>query len=194
VTKTEAYENAAICYRRAGYEWDAARCYQLAGLHRLAGEIYESIGSYPEAAAAYRDARLPVLGAWLLAHRAGLPAEALARRGGLPARPEGAPLRHRLIFARCAIAEGSPADVLAAVVAEVRAALEDRAVVADPVTEDWAVAVSEAAGRYDLAALVFAAAVRGGRYGAAQRWNTWSKRVLDTEITLPPAPMPAATA
>jgi hypothetical protein len=191
VTKTEAYEQAAVCYRRAGYDWDAARCYQLAGGHRRAAEIYESIGSYAEAAAAYRDAGLPALGAWLLAHRAGLPTEAQAMLGGLAARPDGAPLRHRLILARCAIAEGSQADVIVAVVAEVRAALEDRAVLADPVAEEWAVAVSEAAGRYDQAALVFAAAVRGGRYGAAQRWNTWSKRVLDTEVILPPAPAAA---
>ena len=43
-------------------------------------------------------------------------------------------------------------------------------------------ALSEAAARYDQAALVFAAAVLGGRYGAAQRWNSWSTRVLDTEV------------
>ncbi len=191
MTKTEAYEQAAVCYRRAGYDWDAARCYGLAGVHRRAAEIYESIGSYAEAAAAYRDAGLPALGAWLLAHRADLPADARAMLGGLAAGPDGAPLRYRLILARCAIAEGSPADVIVPAVAEVRAALEDRAVLADPVAEEWAVAVSEAAGRYDQAALVFAAAVRSGRYGAAQRWNTWSKRVLDTEVILPPAPAAA---
>jgi hypothetical protein len=188
VNKAEAYEAAAVYYRRAGYDWDAARCYQLARVHRRAAEIYESIGSYPEAAAAYRDAGLPALGAWLLAHRAGQPAEARAMLGEPPATHDSLPLRYQLILARCAIAEGSPADVIVPAVTAVRAELADRAVFADQVAEEWAVAASEAAGRYDQAALVFAAAVRGGRYGAAGRWNTWSKRVLDTEVILPPTP------
>lgn len=187
MTRREAYEQAAVCYGRAGYDLDAARCYQLAGDHEDAAKIYESIGRYPEAAAAYRDAGLPVLGAWLLAHRAARPADALAMLGTLPARPDGAPLRRPLILARCAIAQGAPADVIVPAVEQVRAMLADRAVPADSLAEEWAVAVSEAAGRYDQAALVFAAAVRGGRYGAAERWNAWSKRVLDTEVTLPPA-------
>lgn len=110
--------------------------------------------------------------------------------GEPPVTYDSLPLRSRLILARCAIAEGSPADVIVPAVAAVRAELADRAVFADQVAEEWAVAASEAAGRYDQAALVFAAAVRGGRYGAAGRWNTWSKRVLDTEVILPP--MPAA--
>ena len=54
--------------------------------------------------------------------------------------------------------------------------------------EEWAVALSETAARYDQAALVFAAAVRGGRDGAAQRWNAWSRRVLDADLILPAIP------
>lgn len=188
MTREEAYEQAAVCYRRAGYDWDAARCYQLAGAHRRAAEIYESIGGYRESAAAFQDAGLPELGAWLLAHHLGLPAQARAALGQDGDAPG---LRHRLILARCEIADGEPAESIRPAIVEVCAALEDRAVRADPVVEQWAVALGEAAGRYDQAALVFAAAVRGGRHDAADRWNAWSMRVLDTEITVPPAPAAA---
>ena len=186
MSREEAYEQAAACYRRAGYELDAARCYRLAGAHRRAAEIYQSIGALAEAAAAFDDAGLPDLGAWLLAERAGLPVEA---RSMIDRSDAERGLRYRLIVTRCEIAEGAPEDSIRPVIADVCAALADRAVRADPVIEEWAVALSEAAARYDQAALVFAAAVRGGRYGAAQRWNVWSTRVLDTEVVLPPAAM-----
>jgi hypothetical protein len=203
VSREEAYEQAAVCYRRAGYDLEAARCYRLAGAHRRAAEIYEAAGRHAEAAGSFADAGLPELGAWLLAHNAGLPAQAramLARpvpadqaaadetRARLsPGSARGPELRRRLILARCEIAEGSPADVIRPVIDDVCTALADRAVRFDPVTEEWAVVLSEAAARYDQAALVFATAVRGGRYGAVQRWNAWSARVLDTEVVLPSA-------
>ena len=172
---------------------DAARCYRLAGAHRRAAELYETLGRYAEAAAAYQEAGLAELGAWLLVHTPGGP----RKPGSLPSapppgpgrtrRPAGSPgLRPRLILARCEIAEGAPRTSIRPVIEDVCTALADRAVRSDPVTEDWAVALSEAAARYDQAALVFAAAVRGSRYGAAQRWNDWSTRVLDVEVVLPP--------
>ena len=316
MSREEAYEQAAACYRRAGYDLEAARCYRLAGAHRRAAEIYESAGRPAEAAASFADAGLPELGAWLLVHHVGEPAQARTLlgaasdetshddpRSGVPwpamyvhygesgslrhvvpagtvcvigrdpaadvtlngpgvawrhatvrtegsdwlledagsptgtwitgtrervtrlvippgrergqeirlghpdtgpaldfeyvtailpaewrddaARPSG--LRRRLVLARCEIAEGDPADTIRPVIADVCAALADKSARSDQVTEEWAVAVSEAAARYDQAALVFAAAVRGGRYGAAQRWQAWSVRVLGTEIILPPA-------
>jgi hypothetical protein len=192
VSREEAYDQAARCYRLAGYDLEAARCYRLAGSYRRAADIYQSAGLYAESAVAFREAGLPELGAWLLAHHAGLPAQARALLG----QPDGEPgLRHRLILARCTIAEGAPGDSVRPVITDVCAVLADRSVVrVDPVAEDWAVALSEAAARYDQAALVFAAAVRGGRPGAAQRWNTWSKRVLDTEVNLPPMPPAPAMA
>ena len=208
MTREEAYEQAAVCYQRAGDDLEAARCYRLAGAHRRAAEIYESAGDYAAAAAAFRDAGLPELGAWLLAHYEERTAEAralLEPPDGAGAQAERAPegaqdtpeatrqgLRYRLVVARCEVAEGMPADSIRPVIADVCAALTDLGVRADPVAEEWAVALSEAAARYDQAALVFAAAVRGGRYGAAQRWNSWSKRVLDTEVIVPSATTPTA--
>src|SRR5205807_1858895 len=50
--------------------------------------------------------------------------------------------------------------------------------------EEWSIAVAELTRRYDQAALVFAASVRGGTPGAAQRWRAWSKRVLGVEVSV----------
>jgi hypothetical protein len=58
------------------------------------------------------------------------------------------------------------------------------------VAEGWAVALAETVRRYDQVALVFAAAVRGGRRGAAERWARWSQAVLHTELILPTQPAP----
>jgi hypothetical protein len=212
VTREEAYEQAAVWYRRAGYYLDAAHCYRLAGAHRRAAEIYQTLESYTEAAGSFADAGLPELGAWLLAHLAGQPARARALLGPAPVMnladaavasetsadlPQpSSNLRRRLVLARCEIAEGAAPDVIRPVVADVCTALADQSARPDQVTEEWAVALSVAAARYDQAALVFAAAVRGRRYGAELRWKAWSSDVLHAEIILPPlpaGPVPAET-
>jgi len=197
VSREEAYEQAAICYRRAGYDLEAARCYRLAGAHRRAAEIYEAVGQYTGAAASFADAGLSELGAWLLAHQAGLADQARTLLGATaPEDPKPLALRRRLVLARCELAEGADPDAIRPVIVDVCAALADRSARSDQVTEEWAVALSEAAARYDQAALVFAAAVRGGRYGAEHRWKDWSARVLGAEVVLPPpgSATPTATA
>jgi hypothetical protein len=191
-----------MCFRRAGYDLEAARCYRLAGAHRRAAEIYEAQGRYADAAASFADAGLAELGGWLLAH-AGHPAAAralLAAPGAATSQDAGPgrdTLRYRLVLARCDIAEGAASDVIRPVIADACAALADRGGRSDQVTEEWGVALSEAAARYDQAALVFAAAVRGGRLGAEHRWKAWSARVLGAEVIVPPAvsapPAPPAT-
>jgi hypothetical protein len=198
VSRADSYLQAAACYSRvAGYELDAARCYRLAGAHRRAAEIFAAAGGYADAASAYADAGLPEVGAWLLVHRADQPARARAQlaasalpepelpQPGAPGQPRLADLRRELVLARCKIAEGAPADDIREVIAGTCAALADRGGRADQVAEEWAVAVSEAAARYDQAALVFAAAMRGGRYGAEQRWQAWSRRVLGADVIIP---------
>lgn len=194
MSREESYEQAAIFYRRAGYDLEAARCYRRAGAHRRAAEIYEAASRYEPAATSFADAGLPELGAWLLAHRAGLPGQARVLLGAAAQEgPKPPALRRRLVLVRCEIAEGAASDVIRPVVTDVCAALADRSARSDQVTEEWAVALSEAAARYDQAALVFAAAVRGGRYGAEHRWKNWSVRVLGTEVVLPPTPSMPAT-
>jgi hypothetical protein len=188
-----------MCYRRASYDVDAARCYRLAGAHRRAAEIYEAEGDYITAAEAYADAGLPEVGAWLLVHLDSKPDRARAllatpgQPGGSGSRPEPEVpgLRRHLVLARCEIAEGAAPDTIRPVIAETCTALADPSARSDQVTEEWAVALSEAAQRFDQAALVFAAAVRGGRYGADQRWKAWARDVLQAEIIVPP---PAARA
>jgi hypothetical protein len=213
VSREEAYEQAAVWYRRAGYDLDAARCYRRAGAYRRAAEIYETAGEYTQAADSFGDAGLPELGAWLLAHLAGQPAAArellgpppaagladaaVAAEAGADVPPHSPGLRRRLVLARCEIAEGAAPDGIRPVITAVCAALADQQVRSDQITEEWAVALSEAAARYDQAALVFAAAVRGGRYGAEHRWRAWSRDVLHADIILPPAaagPVRPATA
>jgi len=97
-------------------------------------------------------------------------------------------LRMRLALARCDVAEGrSEREPLAALAAAMDY-LESRSRVYDRLVEQWAVATAESMRRYDQAALLFAAAVRGRRGGAAQRWTDWAARVLHSEITLPDLP------
>lgn len=190
MSREDAYEHAAVCYRQAGYDLEAARCYGLAGAHRRAAEIYEARKDYPSAASSYASAGLPEVGAWLVAHVDERPdlARALladAARFAPRRRPEVPGLRRRLVLARCEIVEGNSADVIRPVIDETCATLANPGSRSDQVTEEWAVALSQAAQRYDQAALVFAAAVRGGRFGAEHRWKAWARDVLQADIIIP---------
>ncbi len=103
-------------------------------------------------------------------------------------------MSRRLVLARCDIAEGLPTRRILPVLADVQTILAEPlageptwpVTAADLRIERWAVALAEAAHRYDQVALVFAAAVRGRRTGTEQRWAEWSLRVLHTELVLPP--------
>ncbi|MGP4045106.1 hypothetical protein [Streptomyces sp. 2A115] len=97
-------------------------------------------------------------------------------------------LRMRLALARCDVAEDRSEREPLAALAAAMAFLESRSLVHDRLVEQWAVATAESMRRYDQVALLFAAAVRGGRSGAAQRWTEWAARVLRSEITLPAPP------
>ncbi|MGH3937568.1 MAG: hypothetical protein ACRDTG_02885 [Pseudonocardiaceae bacterium] len=192
---------AAECYQRLDMSAEAARCYREAGSHRQAAKLHERLGHYSEAAADYARAGLPDLAAWLLVHHAGDSAAARKRLAlgwqppsGAAAIPAVTPLRRRLILARCDVAEGrSPATGLA-VLADACTELAKYSPLTDQNIELWAVALAEAMDRDDQVALVFAAAVRGRRPGAAQRWRTWSHQVLHTDLVLPPAEPLAADA
>ncbi|WP_322770570.1 hypothetical protein, partial [Frankia sp. Cr1] len=102
-------------------------------------------------------------------------------------------LLRRLVLARCDVADGLPDRHILPALADVQAMLAGPSVTepawpansASRRIEEWAVVLAEAAYRYDQVALVFAAAVRGRRAGAEQRWAEWSARVLHTELTLP---------
>jgi hypothetical protein len=97
-------------------------------------------------------------------------------------------LRMRLALARCDVAEGRSDREPLAALAAAAVFLGSHSLVYDRLVEQWAVATAESMRRYDQVALLFAAAVRGRRSGAARRWTEWAARVLQSEITLPDLP------
>ena len=95
-------------------------------------------------------------------------------------------LAQRQVYARCDVADGIAGDRVLEVLAVTQRVLADTGD-AHYIerTETWGVAVAEAMRRYDQAALIFAAAVRGRRPGAAKRWQEWSARVLHADAAIP---------
>jgi hypothetical protein len=190
VADRDLLHRAATCYRRAGYPEQAAECFRLAAMYRESAAVWESLGALGEAAADLARAGLLVRAAWLLVHRLGDPAQARELLGGAP---DGGPDRdpefvRRLVLARCDVADagGTATASALAVLDDVMDELAepDRFSLHQDV-EDHAVALAETIGRPDLVALVFAAAVRGNRPGAARRWDAWSLRELGMPVVLP---------
>jgi hypothetical protein len=188
----ELLNRAAACYQRLGTLAEAARCYREAGSHRRAAELYERLGRFRDAALDYARADSPDLAAWLLAHHAGDPAGARAQLAAVPARSgnAAAALRRRLILARCEVAEGRRPKTALAALAAAQAELARRRAVPDSYLEPWSVWLAESMGRPDQVALVFAAAVRGQRFGAEQRWRAWMRAALHAELILPVPAVP----
>jgi len=91
----------------------------------------------------------------------------------------------RQVQARCDAADGVCDDGIITVLTQTQELLADPHIPGAERTETWAVAIAEAIRRYDQAALVFAAAVRGHRPGAAARWREWSAQVLKVNLTVP---------
>ncbi len=224
MTDAALLDRAASCYLRVGQVAEAARCYREAGYFARSADLFARIGRYRDAATDYAAAGLIHIAAWTLVHNLNDPAAARATLAPDPAEPidlaglddpvESAvgsmfdALERRLVSARCDVADRLPYRYIRRVLADVQAMLAEASAAGRSVTEpawpanaasrrieEWAVALAEAAHRYDQVALVFAAAVRGDRPGAEQRWAEWSARVLRAELTLPSAvkPTPAAT-
>lgn len=203
MTEQDLLHRAATCYRRAGHLDDAARCYRGAAMHREAAAVWESLGALAEAATDLTEAGQPERAAWLLVHHLGAaePARELLRRQPTtpaPGEPTGATgeqaAEHRrdllraLILARCDVADhgGNASTSTLAALDRVMDDLQGPAPAAlDNLVEDWAVELAETVQRPDLVALVFAAAVRGRRHGAARRWDAWSLRTLGVPLVLP---------
>ncbi|WP_322749661.1 MULTISPECIES: hypothetical protein [unclassified Frankia] len=212
MTDAPLLDRAATCYLRAGQVAEAARCYRDAGLFPRSAGLYAQLGRHRDAAADYTAAGLVHVAAWTLAHEVGDPAAARALLLSDPAGPahQAEPavaamfdaLLRRLVLARCDVADGLPDRHILPVLVDVQAMLAEPTVTepawpahsASRRIEEWAVVLAEAAHRYDQVALVFAAAVRGRRTGAEQRWAEWSARVLHTELTLPTGAVPPTAA
>jgi hypothetical protein len=175
-------ERAAGCYLRSGLPGEAARCLREAGAYRRSAELWWQLGQFTEAAEDYALGGMTDVAAWVLVHDAGDTAAARVVAGS------GGTLRTRLALAHCDVNDGrldrEPLRALASAADQ----LATPAAVYDQLVEEWAVAVAGVMRRYDQVALVYAAAVRGRRRGAAERWTAWAARVLQTEITLPELP------
>ena len=208
---------AAGCYERAGVPLDAVRCYRAAGNYRPAAQIWENLGAFQEAARDYAAAGAHEVAAWIYAHHVGDTPAARAELAAAEAAAEATPgrpgpaadaatpptaatraaqLRRRVIQARCNAAENVAGTETLAILREVMQYLEQGREPLDLArVEERAVQVAEVMNRPDLVALLFAAAVRGGRYQAAERWNAWSLRVLGVPLLLPePGTDPAMVA
>lgn len=185
----ELLNRAAACYQRLGSLAEAARCYREAGSFRRAAELHERLGHFRDAALDYVNADSPDLAAWVLAHHAGDPAAARAQLTAAPTTTANtaAALRRRLILARCEVAEGLRSTTALAALTAAQAELARRRAVPDSYLEPWSVRLAESMDRPDQVALVFAAAVRGQRFGAEQRWRAWMRETLHAELVLPQA-------
>jgi hypothetical protein len=196
-SRVYAYTRAADCYEQAGLLLDAARCHRAAGAFRRAGDLLLRLGVYRQAAQDYADGDLRELAGWVLVHHAGDPVAArvmamplkssalrkMASYLGLEPVEQG--LREQLVLARCELAEGAGPGAVLPVLRTVCDELAREQAPYDRFVEEWAVTLAECVHRYDQVALVFAAAVRGGRLGAERRWQDWASRVLGTQLCLP---------
>ena len=193
---------AGSCYQLGGWLHEAARCYRAAGSHQLAARTWENAGALAEAAADFMAAGLAERAAWLFVHHLGDPSAARAAvTAPAPGRPEAGrlsadtPLLRRLVLVRCDVADGVADERSRETLDEVMDHLADRdRRWLDPDVQTWAVLTAEAMRRPDLVALIFAAAVRGLRPEARERWDEWSSRVLLVPLVLPPDPGPGGPA
>jgi hypothetical protein len=184
VTEPALWEQAAACYEMAGVLAEAARCYESAGAFRRAADLYVHVGQPVDAARAYARGGNLDDAAWLLVHHLDDPGRARALFDESPSGDRGPSLLRRIVLGRCDVAEGARQTVLP-LLTDVQEALAGRTAPADQRIEDWSVSIAEALHRYDQVALVFAAAVRGRRWNAAQRWSDWALEHLGTAIVIP---------
>jgi hypothetical protein len=180
-------DRAAWCYEAAGAPLEAARCHFAAGAYRQAADRFSRLGLPELAAKAYHAAGMVTEAAWTLVHDAGDVAKARAELDSAYSEqiaPDERLLRD-IVLARCGVADGDPPRPILAVLARAQHWLAGSASGPSVRVEEWAVAVAAAMRRFDQVALVYAAAVRGGRLGAADRWRDWSDRRHHPPLVLP---------
>ena len=193
---------AGHCYLRAGWPHEAARCYREAREHLRAARAWESAGNLRQAAEDYVAAGRRRQAAWLLVQHVGDAETAravMADADAAPAAASDAPapptsreaisaLLDRLVLARCDIAEGAdPTEAVQALRAVADYLASTPTLWFGAEIEPWAVDLARSMNRPDLAALVYAGAVRGQHHGARDRWDEWSRRTLGVPLQ-PPEP------
>ncbi len=194
-------ERAALCYERAGHARDAARCYRDSGAYLRAAKVFLQLGELREAADDFARSGNIDQAAWILAHDCADPAAArrfltaddsVGQGAADSSEPTPAQLRRLVVTARCDLAAGALRHEIVAVLVRICDDLERPRRAHDIQLETWSVQLAEALGRDDQVALVFAAAVRGGRSGARQRWEEWSRKAFGVQVVLPAPEIPVA--
>lgn len=186
---------AARLYEQAGALEQAARCFEAAGEPARAVECHLRLGRPEEAAGCWERAGDRLAAGWVLVTAARrfqyarwlLDSDAAAD----PGRPrgDGRSLRRAVAIGLCAaLADGSPAELVATLE---RAERELREV--SPAAERghalrWAVRAADSVGRHDLAARLFAAAYRAGDRTVLPRWREWARQALGGTAGIPTEP------
>jgi hypothetical protein len=220
ITQADLLSRASRCYLAAGWADDACRCLEHLANHQAAARLHEQSRRWEQAAAHYALAQdwhgaarcylslgRPepaaealiragdlVHAGWILAEQAHLFARARTLLAGFATESETLRLAVEIVLARCEAGTGAPAEAARRLA---RAALRLRELRPGPDrsrVEEWALAVGDALRRWDLIALVHAAAVTVGVPGAAARWESWALKTFNdpTGIPSPPDRHPAA--
>ena len=210
-TRSELLRRAAHCYLVARWDDDACRCLEDAADHAAAARLHEQarrwgpaarhyalaqdwpgaarchlkLGRPEEAAEALVRAGDSLRAAWVLAEHAGHYTRALATLVGVAAERPADRLAHDLVVVRCEAGRGEPASAahrLAGAVEGLRSLGHgfDRERV-----EEWAFAVGRVLRRFDLIALIHAAAVTARVPGAPRRWEEWATATLGDATGVP---------
>jgi hypothetical protein len=210
-TQAELLARASRCYLAAGWADDACRCLEGLANHQGAARLHEQSRRWEQAAIHYAlaqdwqgaarcylslgqpdlagDALIkagdPVHAAWILAEHAHLFERARTALAGFAAELETQSLEVDLILARCEVGTGVLPEAARRLA---RAAVRLRELRPGPDrsrVEEWALTVGHALRRWDLIALLHAAAVSAGIPGAVARWESWALETLGDVTGIP---------
>jgi tetratricopeptide (TPR) repeat protein len=179
---------AARCYRAGRKPAEAARCYLALDDPEQAADTWEQTGDLAEAAF--------VLARWSrrFQHARWLATEAMSYPPG-PSAPGSAQLRRlrlRAIVALCDARATGDSSSLAEVLLAIEQALPGWPPNDRVHCESFCLEVTDAVGRYDLAARILAASYRAGTPGAGARWRAWADDALGGTTGVPASTAGAA--
>jgi tetratricopeptide (TPR) repeat protein len=170
--QSRRWERAAIQYGLAQDWQGAARCYLSLGQPDLAGDALIKAGDLLHAA-------------WILAEHAHLFERARNVLATFAPEVETQRLAVDLVLARCDAGTGAPPEASRRLAYAALGLRELRPGPDRSRVEEWALAVGDALERWDLIALVHAAAVTAGVPGATTRWESWALKTFNDSTGIP---------
>jgi formylglycine-generating enzyme required for sulfatase activity len=172
-TRTELLRKAIACYEQAGQIEDMCRCLR-------------ALGEYVEAAELYAANNEPWLSAWMYAEGAHLFHQARYLVQDLPVNDLADELSRDLILARCDAERLESQAGL--VVSKVIKNFPNLPLIHRQRIEEWAVAVAQRLGRFDLVATTYAIAYTTGTPESEVRWEAWALSTLGDATGVPTTP------